>query len=124
MAEGSPRVMVLGEWLVSIPLIPSITRGGVAMGMSWLEGSVVPRASGESSLALTSVGRDSPAWGEALLRWTNPWDPALMLFTLDDAAESMERESLDVGIVSVLEALDHAWGALRNVVVPSSRVFA
>ena len=43
-----------------------------------------------------------------------------MLFTLDDAVESMERESLDVGITSVLEALDHATGALRNVVVLSS----
>ena len=31
-----------------------------------------------------------------------------MLFTLDDAVDSMERESLDIGIASVLEALDHA----------------
>ena len=46
------------------------------------------------------------------------------LFTLDDAAESMEQESLDVGITSMLEALDHARGALRNVVVPSGWVFA
>ena len=45
-----------------------------------------------------------------------------MLFTLDDVAESMELESLDVGIASVLEALDHATGALRDVVVPSGRV--
>ena len=45
-----------------------------------------------------------------------------MLFTLDDTVESMERESLDVGIASVLEALDHATGALRDVVVPSGRV--
>ena len=36
----------------------------------------------------------------------------------------MELESLDVGIVSVLEALDHARGALRDVVVPSGWVFA
>ena len=46
-----------------------------------------------------------------------------MLFTLDDAAESMERESLDVGIASVLEALDHTTGALRDVVVPSGQVW-
>ena len=45
-----------------------------------------------------------------------------MLFTLDDAAESMEQESLDVGIAYVLEALNHATGALHNVVVPSGRV--
>ena len=42
-----------------------------------------------------------------------------MLFTLDDAAESMEQESLDVGIASVLEALYHATGGLHDVVVPS-----
>ena len=41
-----------------------------------------------------------------------------MLFTLDDATESMEWESLDVGIESVLEALDHARGALCDVVIP------
>ena len=47
-----------------------------------------------------------------------------MLFTLDDAVESMERESLDVGTTSMLEALNHATGPLRDVVVPSGRVFA
>ena len=54
----------------------------------------------------------------------DPQDPASKLFTLNDAAESMEQESLDVGIVSVLKALDHARGALRDVVVPTGRVFA
>ena len=43
-----------------------------------------------------------------------------MLFTLNDAAESMEWESLDVGIASMLEALNHTTGALHDVVVPSS----
>ena len=47
-----------------------------------------------------------------------------MLFTLDDAIESMEWESLDVGIMSMLEDLDHTTGALHDVVVPSDRVFA
>ena len=45
-----------------------------------------------------------------------------MLFTLDAAVESMEQESLDVGIASVLEALDHATGALCDVVIPSNQV--
>ena len=45
-----------------------------------------------------------------------------MLFTLDDAVESMEQESLDVGITSVLDALNQATGALRDVVVPFGRV--
>ena len=44
------------------------------------------------------------------------------LFTLDDAVESMERESLDIGIVFVLKALDHAMSVLHDVVVPSDRV--
>ncbi|XP_066373836.1 uncharacterized protein [Miscanthus floridulus] len=37
-----------------------------------------------------------------------------MLFTLDDNAKSMERESLDVGVAFVLEALDHARGDLAD----------
>jgi len=45
-----------------------------------------------------------------------------MLFTLDAAIETMEQESLDIGIASVLVALDHATGALRDVVVPSGQV--
>ena len=49
-----------------------------------------------------SVGSDSPAWGEPLLWWASSKDPTSMLFTLNDAVESMEQESLDVGIVFVL----------------------
>ena len=52
----------------------------------------------------------------------DPQDLVSMLFTLDDAMVSMEWESLDVGIASMLEALDHATGALCNIVVPSRRV--
>ena len=65
-------------------------------------------ASGESSLTLMSVGSGSPARGEPLLQWADPQDPTSMLFTLDTATESMERESLDVGITFMLKALDHA----------------
>ena len=75
---------------------------------------------GESSLALMSVGSGSPARGQPLLQWTDPQDPVSTLFTLDDAAESMERESLDVGIAFVLKALHHATDALCDVVIPSS----
>ena len=46
-----------------------------------------------------------------------------MLFTLYNTAESMEQESLDVGITFVLEALDHATGALRDIVVASGWVW-
>ena len=76
------------------------------------------RAGGEPSLALMSVGSDSPARGEPLLRWRSPENPMSTLFTLNDATESMEQESLDVGVAFVLEALDHAQGALCDVVVP------
>ena len=95
MAEGCPKVMVVAE-----------------------------RTSRESSLALMSIGSESPTRGEPLLQWTNPQEPTSMLFTLDDAVESMERESLDIGIASVLEALDHTRGALHDIVVPSNQVFA
>ena len=77
-----------------------------------------------SSLALTSIGSDSLTWGEPLLRWTNLEDPASTLFTLDDAAESIERESLDMGVVSLLEGLGNAWGALADAVIPAGRVLA
>lgn len=69
----------------------------------------------ESSLALT--------WGKPLLQWMDPQDVVSALFTLDDVAESIEQESLDVGIASMLEALNCAMGALRDIVVPSGRVF-
>ena len=78
---------------------------------------VAERTSGESPMALRSRGSHSPARDEPLLWWTNPLDPTSTLFTLDDAAESMERESLDEGIAAVLEALDRARSALREVVV-------
>ena len=52
----------------------------------------------------------------------DPQDPVSTLFTLDDAVEIMEHESLDVGITSVLEALNHATGALRDIIIPSGRV--
>ena len=94
------------------------------MGTSRRQGSATLGTGGESSLALMSVGCDLPTRGEPLLWWTSPQDPASTLFTLDATAVGMEQESLDVGIMSVLEALDHASSALRDVVVPSSRVFA
>ena len=54
------------------------------------------------------MGSDSPTRGEPLLWWASPEDPMSTLFTLDNAIESMERESLDVGFASMLKALDHA----------------
>ena len=77
----------------------------------------------ESSLALTSRGSHLPVRGEPLLWWMNPQDLTSTLFALDDATESMERESLDEEITAALKALDHARGALREVIIHTGRVF-
>ena len=60
----------------------------------------------ELSLVLTLGGSHPPTRDEPLLRWVSPRDPSSELFTLDDAAEGMERESLNEGIRAVLEALN------------------
>ena len=77
----------------------------------------------ELSLVLTSEGHHLPMWDEPSFRWVSPWDPSLELFTLDDAAEGMERENLNGGIAAVLEALNQFRGALRDVIIPNSQVF-
>ena len=51
-------------------------------------------------------------------------DPTSALFSLDDHAESMEREGLDVGISTMLDALEQARGALHEIVVPTTQVLA
>ena len=75
------------------------------------------------SLALPSEGHHPPAWDEPPFWWVSPWDPSSELFTLDDAAEGMERESLNEGITAALEALNQTKGALRDIIVPTGRVF-
>ena len=107
---------------MSATLTPSIARGGILARKSQREGSVALGAGEKSSLTLTLVGNVLLVQGMPQLWWTDPQDPASMLFTLDDAVESMERESLDVGMASMLEALDNTTGALHDVVVPSGRV--
>ena len=51
-------------------------------------------------------------------------DPTSALFTLDDHAESMERESLDFGLSTMMNALNQVRGALREIFVPTSQVSA
>ena len=51
-------------------------------------------------------------------------DPTSALFSLDDVAESLERHNLDIGFSAVMNALNQASGALREIIVPSSRVSA
>ena len=71
------------------------------------------------TLVLTSEGRHPPTQDEPLLRWVSLWDPSSKLFTLDDAAEGMEREKLHEGFTAMLEALNQASGALHDVIVPT-----
>ena len=58
--------------------------------------TVVKRTRREPPLALLSGGSRSPARGKPPLQWMAAQDPTLVLFSLDDASESLERESLNV----------------------------
>ena len=51
-------------------------------------------------------------------------DPTSALFSIDDAAESMERENLDIGFSAMTDALSQASGILRKIIVPTGRVSA
>ena len=84
--------------------------------------TVVGRTRREPPLALLSVGGRSPSRGEPSLQWMAIEDPSLALFSLDDAAESLEQENLDIGFSAALNALNEASGALREILAPCSRV--
>ena len=68
--------------------------------------AVVEETGRELSLALTLESHHPPVWDGPPLRWVSPWDPSSKVFTLDDAAEGMEREKLHEGFTTVLEALN------------------
>ena len=71
VVEGSPVVVVLREESESVPLTPFVARGSVPTGTSRRDGSAVIGAGGVPSLALMSVGSDSPTRSEPLLEWAN-----------------------------------------------------
>ena len=68
--------------------------------------AVVVRTSGWLPSDLVPGGSRSPMRGESSLRWMDPRDPASTLFSLDDATESIERESLDDGISAMMDVLN------------------
>ena len=68
--------------------------------------AVVRRTRRESPPAPLSGGSRSPTWGEPPLQWMDSQNPMSALFTLDDHAESMERESLDFRLSTMMNALD------------------
>ena len=82
--------------------------------------TVVGRTRREPPLALLSGGGRSPMRGEPPLQWMAAEDPSSALFSLDDAAESLERENLDIRFSAALNALNEASGALREILAPSS----
>ena len=78
------------------------------------------RVKREAPLAPLSGGSRSPMRGEPPLQWMAAQDPTSALFLLDDHAESMEREGLDVRISTMLVALEQARGGLCEIVVPTT----
>ena len=52
----------------------------------------------------------------------DPRDPTSLLFSLDDATKSIERESLNEGILAMMEVLNQARGVLRDIIVPTGQV--
>jgi len=84
--------------------------------------TVVERTHRRSFPALLSGASRSPTRGEPLLQWMAAQDPTSVLFSLDDTVESLERENLDIGFSAMMGALREASGALREILVPSSRV--
>ena len=86
--------------------------------------AVVGRTRRRSPPALLLGGSRSPVRGEPPLQWMDARDPSSALFSLDDVAESMEQENLDLGFSAVMNALNQASGALCEIIIPSSRVSA
>ena len=86
--------------------------------------AVVERTSRGLPSTLVSGGSRSPMWGESLLQWMDPQDPTSVLFSLDDAAESIERGSLDEGISAMMGVLDQALAVLCDVIIPNGWVSA
>lgn len=68
------------------------------------------------------MGSDLQVWGDPLLRWEDRRDPTSTLFTLDDGTEEIERENIDMGVMSELVALNNAMGMLRDVITPTGQV--
>ena len=95
---------VLPAALETTPVVGT-TEGVMAQGPSGTM-TVAGETGRELSLVLPSEGHHPLVWDEPLFRWVSPWDPSSELFTLDDAAEGMEREKLSEGFMAALEALN------------------
>ena len=54
----------------------------------------------------------------------DPQDPTSILFSLDDATESTERESINGGISAMKDVLNQVRGIMRDIIIPTGRVSA
>jgi len=111
----------------ALPVDPPVALEAAQMEEDPVRGSLgvvatVQRTRRESPPAPLLGGSHSPVRGEPPLQWMAAQDPMSALFTLDDHAESMERESLDIGLSTMMNALDQARGVLREIFVPTSQV--
>ena len=52
----------------------------------------------------------------------DPHDPTSILFSLDNATESIERESLNEGILAMMDVLNQARGVLHDIIIPTGQV--
>ena len=86
--------------------------------------AVVERTHRRSPPVLLSRGSRSPAQGEPSLQWMAAEDPTSALFSLNDAAESMEPKNLDIEFSAMMDALSQVSGALQEILVPTGRVSA
>jgi len=84
--------------------------------------AVVERTRRSLSLVLLSGSSRSPVWSEPPLQWMAAKEPTSILFSLDDASESMERENLDIGFSAVMDTLSQDSGALREILVPTGQI--
>ena len=108
---------------------PLVALEVVQMEEDPVEGSsstaVVPhRVRREPPSAPLLGGSRSPARGEPPLQWMAAEDPTSALFSLDDAAESMERENLDIEFSAMMNAMSQASGVLSEIFVPTGWVSA
>ena len=54
----------------------------------------------------------------------DPQDPMSILFSLNDATKSTERESLNEGILAMMDVLNQARGILCDIIIPNGWVFS
>ena len=128
---GSDTALVASEGVAQStpPVVQAAVPGAGQMEEDMARGSpgvmaVVERTRRRSSPVLLSRGIRSPTRGEPSLQWMAAQDPTSVLFSLDDASESMERENLDIGFSAVMDTLSQDSGALREILVPTGWVSA